>query len=171
MHLLFDGHLDVVPPAGEWSVDPFGAEMRDGRIWGRGATDMKGGLAAAIAGSRGLLTVLDAPVAVSASVLEETVEGVALGVVLDALEPEAVVICEPSGLEARVGQRGRAEILLTAEGVPAHAASPETGRNPITMMAAALETISEMGLPSDRSWGRRSSSRPTSCRTPTRRCR
>ena len=42
--LLFDGHMDVVPVVGEWSVDPFGGEIRDGRLWGRGSTDMKGGL-------------------------------------------------------------------------------------------------------------------------------
>ena len=149
VRLLFDGHLDVVPPAGTWSVDPFGGEVRDDRIWGRGATDMKGGLAAAICGVARAARDLAAPVAVCASVLEETIEGVALGRVLDDLAPEAVVICEPSGLEARVGQRGRAEILLTAHGVPAHAASPERGRNPITMMAAALDTITRMPLPSD----------------------
>lgn len=149
VRLLFDGHLDVVPPAGTWSVDPFGGEVRDDRIWGRGATDMKGGLAAAICGVARAARDLTAPVAVCASVLEETIEGVALGRVLDDLAPEAVVICEPSGLEARVGQRGRAEILLTAHGVPAHAASPERGRNPITMTAAALDTITGMPLPSD----------------------
>ena len=149
VRLLFDGHLDVVPPAGTWSVDPFGGEVRDDRIWGRGATDMKGGLAAAICGVARAARDLPEPVAVCASVLEETIEGVALGRVLDDLAPEAVVICEPSGLEARVGQRGRAEILLTAHGVPAHAASPERGRNPITMMAAALDTITRMPLPSD----------------------
>jgi putative selenium metabolism hydrolase len=149
VRLLFDGHMDVVPPAGTWNVDPFGGEVRDGRIWGRGATDMKGGLAAAMCGVASAATVLARPVAVSASVLEETVEGVALAAVLDELDPEGVVICEPSGLEARVGQRGRAEILLTTHGIPAHAASPERGQNPITMMATALEKISRMELPSD----------------------
>src|SRR5438876_8315108 len=46
--LLFDGHMDVVPPAGDWTADPFDPVIRQGRLYGRGATDMKGGLAAAL---------------------------------------------------------------------------------------------------------------------------
>jgi putative selenium metabolism hydrolase len=147
--LLFDGHMDVVPPAGEWSSDPFGAIVREGRLYGRGATDMKGGLAGTLVGVAAAAPELERPVAVSATVLEETVEGVALAAVLDTLQPKAVVICEPTGLEIRVGQRGRAELLLTALGVPAHAASPERGRNPVLSMAAALGRIATMDLPSD----------------------
>jgi putative selenium metabolism hydrolase len=147
--LLFDGHMDVVPPAGEWSADPFDAVVRDGRLYGRGATDMKGGLAAALVGVAAAAPELERSVAISATVLEETVEGIALAAVLDTLQPKAVVICEPTGLEIRVGQRGRAELLLTAVGVPAHAASPERGRNPVLSMAAALGRIAAMDLPSD----------------------
>jgi putative selenium metabolism hydrolase len=147
--LLFDGHMDVVPPAGEWTVDPFDPIVRDGRLYGRGATDMKGGLAAALVGVAAAARDLVRPVAVSATVLEETIEGVALGAVLDDVRPKAVVICEPTGLGLRIGQRGRAELLLTAHGIPAHAASPERGRNPITLMAGALERIGSMSLPRD----------------------
>jgi succinyl-diaminopimelate desuccinylase len=46
--LHFNGHMDVVPPGSGWSTDPFGGEVRDGRIYGRGASDMKGGIAAQI---------------------------------------------------------------------------------------------------------------------------
>ena len=66
--------------------------------------------------------------AVSATVLEETVEGVALARVLDDIRPEAVVICEPSDLAVQVGQRGRAELLVTVTGTPAHAAYPNGAR-------------------------------------------
>jgi putative selenium metabolism hydrolase len=134
---------------GEWTVDPFDPVIRDGRLYGRGATDMKGGLAAALVGVAAASPDLAKPVAVSATVLEETVEGIALGAVLDDVGPEAVVICEPTGLGIRIGQRGRAELLLTAHGIPAHAASPERGRNPITLMARALERVSSMALPTD----------------------
>jgi putative selenium metabolism hydrolase len=151
--LLFDGHMDVVPPAGEWSIDPFGAIVRDGRLFGRGATDMKGGMAATLVGVAAAAPELERSVAVSATVLEETVEGVALAAVLDTLQPKAVVICEPTGLGIRVGQRGRAEVLLTALGVPAHAASPERGRNPVLSMAGALGRIDAMDLPSDDALG------------------
>jgi putative selenium metabolism hydrolase len=151
--LLFDGHMDVVPPAGDWGADPFGGIVRDGRLYGRGATDMKGGLAATLVGVAAAAPELERPVAVSATVLEETVEGVALAEVLDTVQPKAVVICEPTGLGIRVGQRGRAELLLTALGVPAHAASPERGRNPVLSMAAALGRIAAMDLPSDDALG------------------
>lgn len=147
--LLFDGHMDVVPVAGSWSVDPFGGEVVDDRLYGRGATDMKGGLAAALVGVAAASGELTVPVAVSASVLEETIEGVALAKVLDRLTPEAVVICEPSGLGVRVGQRGRAEVLITAHGVPAHAASPERGLNPISLAARGLQRVEGMTLPED----------------------
>ncbi len=154
--LLLDSHMDVVPVMGEWLRDPFGGEIADGRLYGRGATDMKGPLSAALCG------VADAArsgrlahqVAVSASVLEETIEGLALAAVLDRTQPGAVVICEPSSLSIKLGQRGRIEILIDVAGVPAHAAHPERGRNPILLAAAALPAIEAMALPTHPDLGR-----------------
>jgi acetylornithine deacetylase/succinyl-diaminopimelate desuccinylase-like protein len=122
--LLFDGHMDVVPAVGAWTMDPFRPVVRDGRLYGRGATDMKAGLAAAIAGVAAAAAAgrLRRPVAVSATVMEETIEGVALARVLDDLRPEAVVICEASDLAVQVGQRGRAELIVTVTGLAALAA-------------------------------------------------
>jgi putative selenium metabolism hydrolase len=149
--LLFDGHLDVVPPAGKWSVDPFGGQLSGGRLWGRGATDMKGGLAAALCGVAAAARTarLREPVAVSATVLEETVEGVALGRVLDRLGRPAVVICEPSGLHLKVAQRGRVELLVTARGQPAHAAFPSAGRNAVSLAARAITALEGLTAPTD----------------------
>jgi putative selenium metabolism hydrolase len=144
--LLFDGHMDVVPVVGEWSVDPFGGEIRDGRLWGRGSTDMKGGLAAAICGVAAAARsgVLKHQVAVSATVLEETIEGVALGSVMDRIDPQAVVICEPTSLELKTAQKGRLEMLLTIHGKPSHAAYPERGVNAIDFAARALRALDAM---------------------------
>jgi putative selenium metabolism hydrolase len=144
--LLFDGHMDVVPVVGEWSVDPFGGEIRDGRLWGRGSTDMKGGLAAAICGVAAAARdgVLKHQVAVSATVLEETIEGVALGAVMDRIDPQAVVICEPTSLELKTAQKGRLEMLLTIHGKPSHAAYPERGVNAIDFAARALRALDAM---------------------------
>lgn len=149
--LLFDGHMDVVPVIGDWRFDPFGATIHEGRLYGRGSTDMKGGIAAAICGvaaaaREGRLT---RRVAVSASVLEEVIEGHALVSVLDACTPAAVVICEPSKLDIKIAQKGRMEILLTLRGTPAHAASPHLGVNPLHAAARALSALDSLALPSD----------------------
>ena len=97
----------------------------------RGSTDMKGGIAAAICGvAAAARSGLKRRVAVSASVLEEIIEGHALASVLDACAPQAVVICEPSKLQIKAGQKGRVELLLTFHGKPAHAATPHVGVNP-----------------------------------------
>ena len=149
--LLFDGHMDVVPAAGTWSTDPFRPVVRDGRLYGRGSTDMKAGLAAAIAGVAAAAASgrLLRPVAVSATVMEETIEGVALARVLDVIGPQAVVICGASDLAVQVGQRGRAELIVAVTGSPAHAAYPERGKNPIGLAAAGLAALERLALPAD----------------------
>lgn len=149
--LLFDGHMDVVAVTGTWTVDPFAGVIRGDRLYGRGTTDMKGPLAAALCGVAEAAGSgrLKRAVAVSASVLEETIEGGALGEVLDRAQPEMVVICEPSSLSIKTGQRGRIEILIEARGIPAHAAHPERGRNALTLAASAIHAIETMQLPRD----------------------
>jgi putative selenium metabolism hydrolase len=153
--VLFDGHMDVTSVAGQWSVDPFGGEIIDSRIYGRGSNDMKGCLAAAICGVAEAAATgkLSAAVAVSATVLEETIEAISLLEVLDRLHPENVVICEPTRLRVQVGQRGRMEIMMHVQGVPAHAAHPEEGVNPILLTANALEALEELKLPSEPTFG------------------
>ncbi len=149
--LLFDGHMDVVPVTGNWRFDPFGGEIHGGRLHGRGSTDMKGGIAAAICGvaSAARDGRLRHRVAVSASVLEEIIEGHALASVLDRCQPAAVVICEPSKLQIKAGQKGRIELLLTLHGKPAHAATPQLGINPLQAAARALIALESLPLPQD----------------------
>ena len=153
---LFDGHTDVVPATGNWSVDPHGGLVRDGRIFGRGSTDMKGGLAAAICGvAKAAATApLDKQLAVSASVMEEIIEGVALAKILDDHKPDCVVICEPSSLELRIAQRGRMEICLTIHGKSAHAAFPDGSINPIEGSARALAALNDLRFKTDPLLGR-----------------
>jgi putative selenium metabolism hydrolase len=149
--LLFDAHMDVVPVAGEWQMDPFGGEVVDGRLYGRGSTDMKGALAAVICAAAAAAKSgrLSRQVAVSATVLEETLECAALGAVVEQVKPRQVVICEPSNLTIKLGQKGRAEILMTIEGIPAHAAFPDRGKNPIQLAAKALDALEKIEFPKD----------------------
>ncbi|AGW95316.1 MULTISPECIES: YgeY family selenium metabolism-linked hydrolase [Cupriavidus] len=149
--LLFDGHMDVVPVTGQWRFDPFGGTIHDGRLHGRGSTDMKGGIAAAICGVAAAARTrpLRKRIAVSASVLEEVIEGHALASVLGRCDPAAVVICEPSKLQVKTGQKGRLEIGLTFHGKPAHAATPHLGVNPLIAAARALTALEGLQLPTD----------------------
>jgi len=153
--LLFDSHMDVVAITGDWSVNPVGGEVRDGRLFGRGTTDMKGALAASLCGVAAAARTgpLERKVAVSATVLEETAEGGALGEVLDRVRPEMTVICEPSSLSIKTGQRGRVEVIVDVIGVPAHAAHPERGRNAIGLAAKAVEALAAMQLKPDSQLG------------------
>lgn len=156
VRLLFDGHMDVVPAPGPWSRDPFSGDVADGRVHGRGTTDMKGPLAAALCGvaMAARSASLTSRVAVSASVMEEVIEGAALGVVLDDYTPQMVVICEPSDLKLKTAQRGCVEILVHVRGVPAHAAFPDRGVNAIALAGQAVSALSALEMPVDPVLGR-----------------
>jgi putative selenium metabolism hydrolase len=146
--VLFDAHMDTVgvtDPA-VWSADPAG-ELRDGRLYGRGSTDMKGPLAALVHG------VAAAPlragrVVVSASIAEEMIEGVATVEVARRVAPDVAVICEPSSRRVVVGQRGRAELVVEVDGQPSHSSRPDLGVNAIEAMADVLHAARALELPS-----------------------
>ncbi len=150
--LLLDGHCDTVGIAegSSWTRDPFGGEVDGGYLYGRGAADMKGALAAMIyAAARVDRATLAGQVAVSATVLEEVMEGVSLRAVVEALQPAGVVIGEATQLNLNRGGRGRAEIQLETLGRPAHSSSPELGINAVTAMRHALQVIEAAPLPTD----------------------
>ena len=150
--ILFDGHMDTVPAEPErWSRDPFGGEVDGGRIWGRGTTDMRGALAAALFAVGRLARDSGAlgTVHVCASVCEEAVEGTALVHALRRRQPERVVIMEPSGLDIAVGQRGRAELLIETIGRSAHSSAPRLGVNAVTLMQRVLGELEGLELPED----------------------
>ncbi|MGQ9904461.1 MAG: YgeY family selenium metabolism-linked hydrolase [Anaerolineae bacterium] len=153
--ILFDSHLDTVEAAGQWTKDPFGGEVSDGKLWGRGASDMKGALAASLCGAAyakadGRLRM---PVWVVASVNEEQIEGLALADVLNEYRPSRVVICESTGLKLNIGGRGRAEVFLTVEGVPAHASTPHLGVNALKQAARLILAVNEWQPPHDPALG------------------
>jgi putative selenium metabolism hydrolase len=155
--LVFDTHMDVVPAvdAEKWTHDPFSGEFQDGRVWGRGATDNKGSLAAMIAGLSALpRTEFKGVIYVVGSVGEETFEGIGLQQVVDALRPDLVVIGEPTHCNLGFGQRGRARVTFRVPGRAAHSSSDDQSGNAVYAMAALAEKLSRHTFPSDPSLGR-----------------
>jgi acetylornithine deacetylase/succinyl-diaminopimelate desuccinylase-like protein len=115
--LLMDGHIDtVVAEAKDWVHAPFGAEIDDGRIYGRGIVDMKGSLAAMVHAAASLAReLLAGTVVVSGTVLEEHFEGLALKNVVDKLKLDFVIIGEATNFQLNRAGRGRAEIVIETQ--------------------------------------------------------
>lgn len=145
--ILFDGHIDTVPVTDEtvWEFPPFGAEIHDGKIYGRGTSDMKGSVAAFICAAANYAedTGRDFPgeIYVAGVVHEECFEGVAAREISSFVKPDYVVIGEASQLNLEIGQRGRAEIVVETFGKPCHSANPEKGINSVYKMAKVIEAI------------------------------
>lgn len=155
--LLFDAHTDTIDvhPRDAWSHDPFGGELVDGRIYGRGSTDMKGPLAGMVYAAAGIdRSEIAGRVIVSASVAEEIIEGIALKQVMERYPPDYVIIGEPSNLNLVRGGRGRAEFVLQAKGKPSHSSAPDQGVNAVHKMARVIEAIEALSLPEDPVVGR-----------------
>jgi len=146
--LLLEGHTDVVTEGdpGAWTRPPFAAEMIQGRIYGRGAADMKSGLAAAMIALAAFKRAGVTPkgkLVVGALVDEEDgmigvrhLVGTAAGRELD-----AAIICEPEENELCLEQRGVVWARIRARGKMAHGAMPEAGVNPLTALGATLRHV------------------------------
>ena len=134
--ILLDGHCDTVDAdAADWSHAPWGGEIDNGRLYGRGTVDMKGSLAAMIHAAGELPRGnLKGKIVVSASVCEEFVEGGALRNVVEKMHPDYVVIGEATEFNLNRGGRGRAEIKLSTFGHSAHSSSPAAGHCAVTDM-------------------------------------
>ena len=150
--ILLDAHTDTVgiSPGVPWQHEPFGAQIDGDKIFGRGAADMKGALAAMVYAAASLDRArLAGRVVVTASTLEEVLEGVALHAIMDQVQPDFVVIGESTNLQLSRGGRGRAEIHLTTIGRPAHSSSPQHGHNAVLDMVKVIAAVEALALPSD----------------------
>ena len=151
----FNGHTDVVPvgnPA-DWSVDPFGGEVRDGMLWGRGASDMKSGVAAFVAAAVEFVqkTPPDGAVILTITGDEEGVGRDGTLALLDwmAAQGEAMTHClvgEPTcphemGEMMKIGRRGSMTAFITARGVQGHSAYPHRAKNPLTALVGFLDGL------------------------------
>lgn len=156
----FNGHTDVVPvgDAAAWSVDPFGAEARDGWLWGRGATDMKSGVAAFAAAAIDVVreTPPDGAVILAITGDEEgdAVDGTAAILDWMAAQGERMSVClvgEPTSVETlgdtvKIGRRGSMTAWFTATGLQGHTAYPDRAKNPVPAIARLIDRLARHGL-------------------------
>lgn len=125
--LLFDTHLDTVPPAAGWTRDPWRAEAVDGRVYGLGSNDAKAAVAAMTAAFLAFREV-ELPVTLALALVErEETSGAGTEAVLAelarrGLKPSAAVVGEPTGLDLAVAQKGLMVLELVAKGEACHAA-------------------------------------------------
>lgn len=152
----FAGHTDVVPPGplAQWASDPFVPTVRDGRLYGRGAADMKSSIAAFVVAAEAFVRERPDHRGSIALLLTSDEEGPAVdgtARVVERLKARGerldwCVIGEPSssrtlGDTVRIGRRGSLSARLTVRGVQGHVAYPEQVRNPIHLLAPALAEI------------------------------
>jgi succinyl-diaminopimelate desuccinylase len=151
--LAWNGHIDTVPAgsADTWSRPPFAGEVVDGRLIGRGACDMKGPIAAALAAAAALRRAgveLDGSLTFHLAADEELAGIHGTQVLSDRglLQQDAAVVGEPTDLELALAERGGAWITATAFGTAAHGSQPHRGVNAITSMSRFLLRLAD-GLP------------------------
>lgn len=158
----FNGHTDVVPVGNraDWSVDPFGAEIRDGFLYGRGATDMKSGVAAFAAAAADFVreTPPDGAVILAITGDEEGDADDGTRALLDHMAEagERMSVClvgEPTcpdrmGEMMKIGRRGSMTAWFTVTGVQGHSAYPHRAKNPLPAMARLMDRLASHELDS-----------------------
>ena len=158
----FNGHTDVVPLGDEtaWTMPPFGAEIKDGLLWGRGSTDMKSGVAAFVAAAIDLVRDNPPQGAIILTITGDEEGDAEHGTtaLLDwmADNGEAMNVClvgEPTcpdkmGEMIKIGRRGSLSAWFTLTGVQGHSAYPHRARNPLPAMARLMDRLSSHELDS-----------------------
>jgi len=174
-HLCFAGHTDVVPEGkAEWRADPFGAELRDGLLYGRGACDMKGAIAAFVAGVAGHLAS-GAPRGSISLLITGDEEGPAVDGTVRVLEwmaanghiPDVCLVGEPTcsarlGDTIKIGRRGSMNAVITVHGTQGHAAYPQRADNPVHRLTRVLAALIAAPLDAGSEWFEPSSLQLTS---------
>ncbi len=152
-HLCFAGHTDVVPPGHGWRHDPFGGVVEDGRLYGRGACDMKGAVAAFVAATARYLERGTPKGSISLLITGDE-EGPATDGTVRVLDwmvehgqlPNACIVGEPTnparmGEMIKIGRRGSLNATITVPGVQGHVAYPHRANNPVHPLIAALAEL------------------------------
>lgn len=145
--IAFDAHIDTVYPGNldNWDFPPHTGMIKNGRIWGRGAADQLGGMAAMLTSAKMIKELKlnkDFTILFTGTVMEEDCDGIAWDHLIneDGILPELVVSTEPTSLNLYRGQRGRMEIKFEVKGISCHGSAPERGENAIYKISkVALE--------------------------------
>jgi succinyl-diaminopimelate desuccinylase len=174
-HICFAGHTDVVPVgAANWRSDPFGGEVRDGVLYGRGACDMKGAIAAFVAGVAQYLEADLARGSISLLITGDE-EGPAVDGTVKVLEwmrandqiPDFCLVGEPTcparlGDMVKIGRRGSVNMKLEVHGTQGHVAYPHRADNPVHRLIRALDALTSAPVDSGTDWFEPSSLQVTS---------
>jgi putative selenium metabolism hydrolase len=163
MILAIEGHADTVEVGNQdkWEFDPFKGKIENDIIFGRGAGDQKGGVAASIYIGK-ILNELTIPenltIYIVVSVQEEVYEGLNWRYIIqeDKILPDMVILTEPSGLRIVNNQRGRADLKVKTTGISSHGAAPDLGENAIYKIVPIVLDIQNMNrnLPLDPPFGK-----------------
>ncbi len=164
-HLCFAGHTDVVPVGSEkWRFDPFGGEVRDGMLYGRGACDMKGAIAAFIAGVAQYLHTRVPGGSISFLITGDE-EGAAVDGTVKVLEwmqtngqvPDFCLVGEPTcpvslGDMVKIGRRGSVNMRIKVHGTQGHVAYPHRADNPVHRLVLALGALTSSPIDAGTAW-------------------
>lgn len=149
--IAFDAHIDTVEVGNmkNWTFDPFSGEIKDGKVWGRGASDQKGGAAAMITAGR-ILKELGYGGAYTVwftfTVMEEDCDGMCWKYLIEeeGFKPDLICSTEPTSCRIYRGHRGRMEIQIFLKGISCHGSAPERGVNAAYKAARAALAIEKL---------------------------
>jgi succinyl-diaminopimelate desuccinylase len=154
-HFGFAGHLDVVPPGEGWTGDAFRPEIRNGLLYGRGAVDMKGGIASFVAAAAELA---NHPGTISLIITGDEEGPATCGTValMDwmaerGIRPDMILIGEPTSVDrlgdtVKIGRRGTVNMWITVPGTQGHVAYPHRADNPVPKLARVLAALDALHL-------------------------
>lgn len=164
-HFGFAGHLDVVPPGVGWTGDAFDPQVRGDLLYGRGAVDMKGAIAAFVAAAAttppeaGTISLIvtgdeEGPAVFGTRALIEHMDA-------RALKPDLIVVGEPTSMQrlgdmVKIGRRGSVNIWIDVPGTQGHVAYPHLADNPIPKLVRILAAIDTVTLDEGTRWFQRS---------------
>lgn len=149
--VAFDGHIDTTGPGDldRWTLDPREGALRDGYVYGRGASDQLGGVVAAVYAGY-IMNELDllqgVTLLVTGTVQEEDCDGGCWQYMVreSGIRPEFVLLTEPTDGRVVRGQRGRMDIKVTTRGLSSHGSAPDRGVNAIYLMAPILQDLEQL---------------------------